>query len=273
VNHDELALVLGDGSFRFRMGTRRIDGTTWLRERSGDATRRIAKTQVFAGDPARVQVWGDAKEAHVASAADLLERALGIPSRAERTPLARWADAANATGPDLLLVRTSDLRLDAIAVAFPSGWSPEDALGRTTPAIHAAVPGLEPSLGRAIDRFLHALGADDAYARSNWGLVAGDALDRHPDAALPAVRGNEPLAMLNLRVEEQAFLGLGLGGSAVSSEALLFGVHVVHYDLEALSARVDLRKRLADALESMPEDVARYKGLAEGRHEIAARLR
>lgn len=224
------------------MGARAVDGRAFVEERSRDAARLAARARVFAEHPSRVAISGGSSEAD--------EAAGWLGSNG-------WADAARRTGPDLLLVRRADQRLVGISVAFPSGWSPEDALGREVHEVHAIVPGLNADLGARIRRFLAELPEGRAFARDNWGLARGDALDRHPRHALPRIEGDEPFAELFLRVEEQAFIGL--------RHAILFAVHPVHH---ALDHDAELRALLANALATMPADVATYKGLSA--HAILA---
>jgi hypothetical protein len=65
-----------------------------------------------------------------------------------------------------------------------------------------------------------------------------------------------------LRVEHQALVALPKSGG------ILFGIRVVNHPLPEVKADVVAAGRLCHALETMPEEMAHYKGLTSARARI-----
>ena len=70
-----------------------------------------------------------------------------------------------------------------------------------------------------------------------------------------------------LRVEHQALVAL------LKSGGILFGIRVVNYPLNEVKTDPLAAARLIRALETMPEEMARYKNLAAARGRILKLLR
>ena len=70
------------------------------------------------------------------------------------------------------------------------------------------------------------------------------------------------LAEVWLRVEQQALVALP------ESAGVLFGIRITMHPLAEVKRDVVASERLARALRTMPEPVARYKGLAAARGQI-----
>lgn len=111
--------------------------------------------------------------------------------------------------------------------------------------------------------------------RFAWGLAADDRLNHHPqpppDVDAQAWRGRDYAALiaagapLFVRVERQTLTGLP------EIEAFVFTIRTYHYDVREL--REDARKGLYDAIATMDETSARYKGLWEEREAVFRYLR
>ncbi|MFO0694368.1 MAG: DUF3445 domain-containing protein [Polyangiales bacterium] len=236
--------------------------------RAEDGPLLEARREALASHPERTLAFLPDAGAELAETAEVLEAAdlARLPSRGMPDALLRGLGGSFA--PDLLVLgpRGECLVLVAGAVCFPSSWSLEEKLGRTLPAIHAPVPGLEDSLGPAIARFLDALPVGDAYLRSNFGLAASAALDQHPLADVPRLGVGADLEEVHVRIEDQAFVRLP------RTRGVLFGIRIRTFPLLALrddrAALVGLRRALA----SMPEPMAAYKGLREVRAPLVERL-
>jgi len=164
----------------------------------------------------------------------------------------------------LLLQREASarLRLDAGCVCFPSSWRFADKLGQPLELIHAPVPGLNSALGPAMARFISGLKPGAAALRHNWGLARSPELNHHPDRALPRLDATVRADEVWLRVEHQALVALPTSGG------LLFGIRVVNHPLAEVLADAVARRRLAHALITMPEAMARYKGLESARARL-----
>lgn len=148
-------------------------------------------------------------------------------------------------------------------VCFPSDWRPERLLGASFRTIHAPVPGFadDEAFARGM---LDAMVERGPYVRFVWILSGDDVLDHHPDEGgrvswQQAVRGW-------LRVERQVTVGFPEWNAA------LFLIRTYLYSFEEIGSQ--RRAVIARAIDSMPEEVARYKGIAghEARiHRLLAR--
>lgn len=151
-------------------------------------------------------------------------------------------------------------------VVFPSSWALAEKLGRPLHEVHAPAPGLNAALGKSISTFLSRLQPGAAWERENWGLAADDALNHHPDVSHARLDGSARLHTTWLRLERQILLRLAGTG------AILFGIRISNHRLDALAAIPGLAARLSRALMTMPEEIARYKGLTEARLPLAISL-
>ncbi|HEX5220463.1 MAG TPA: heme-dependent oxidative N-demethylase subunit alpha family protein, partial [Verrucomicrobiae bacterium] len=171
---------------------------------------------------------------------------------------------------DYLLLKCDEdgeIRLYGGCPCFPSSWRLSDKLGKPIEFIHGPVPGLNQSIGQGIHKFLSALKPGTASLRHNWGLARSPELNHHPDRALPRLDATVNADEVWLRVEHQALVALPKSGG------ILFGIRVVNHPLAEVKAERNAADRLCRALETMPEEMARYKGLAEARERIVQLLR
>ncbi len=180
------------------------------------------------------------------------------------------ASLGAATLADLVWLGTGDAapapRMVAGAVCFPSAWDPAEKLGLPLAGIHGVVPGLNQELGTALDTFLTRLPPGVAWCRANWGLTASPDLDQHPARQLPRLDAMPRLDQVWVRVEHQALIAQPASGS------VLFAIRVEVLALRDLCREPRQAHGLARALASMPEPMARYKGLADARPALVAAL-
>lgn len=149
----------------------------------------------------------------------------------------------------------------AVYVDFPSGWRPERVLGASFATIHRPVPGfandeaqVRSMTSSMIDR--------GPYVRFVWTLSADDALDHHPEEG--GRRSWHGAERAWLRVERQVLVPFP------SVAASLFLIRTYLYAFETLSK--EQRRTLRAACAAMPDEIARYKGLAGEPRTIAQRL-
>lgn len=168
----------------------------------------------------------------------------------------------------LLLKPDADgaIRLYGGCLCFPSSWRLTDKIGKPIEFIHGPVPGLNKSIGPGIHKFLTGLKPGAASLRHNWGLARPLELNHHPDRNLPRLDANVRMDEVWLRVEHQALVALPQSGG------VLFGIRVVNHSLAAVKADSVARDRLRRALETMPEAMAVYKGIASARGRILEML-
>lgn len=160
----------------------------------------------------------------------------------------------------------SDFPIVGGVVIFPSSWALTEKLGRPLHEVHDPAPGLNASLGKSISTFLSRLQPDIAWERENWGLSADDSLNHHPSVPHARLDASVRLDTTWLRLERQLLLRLP------RTSAILFGIRVSNHRLDALSTVPGIAARLSRALMTMPEEIARYKGLAEARLPLARSL-
>ena len=180
-------------------------------------------------------------------------------------PKSRCLALGMAWEPDFLLLRVEPgaaVRLVGGCVCFPSSWSLEEKLGKPIEFIHETVPGLNASIGGQIHSFLVKLRPGIAWERSNWGLSRSPDLNQHPTRRLAGLDETIRLEEVWLRIEHQALLALP------ASQGVLFGIRLQVQPLSEVRADNALTPRLARALRTMPEDVARYKGLNTARAKL-----
>lgn len=271
---DELRAVLGDGTFRFRMGLTRGSGVGAYLARIAEPPATLAqRAAVFAANPTRTAVAPERPAPGAAAterALQCAERLVGESGRAAgRHPSRaseRLPELSLALSADWMILDRSTARVVAYAMAFPSGFAPETLLGHNVERAHRPVPGIEQELGAGIARFLASLGPGAIYQRENLGICVGEALDRHPRVAPASPDEDTPLEDLTLRLEAQALVGL-------DEHSLLFVIGLRQAPLHALVAAAHAETTLAAWLETMPEAVAAYKGLDRVRTRLARELR
>lgn len=185
------------------------------------------------------------------------------------TPYARCYELGHAWEPDFLLLKTDDkgiFRLVGGVVCFPSSWSLPEKMGRAVMEIHGVVPSLNLELGRQIDAFLQRIAPGSAWERANWGLSRGENLNRHPRLNLPGLDETTPLEQIFARVEHQIFFRMP------RTLGLLFGIRLSLHCLDQLTTHPPAAAGLRQALETMPEPVAQYKGLSRIRDRLIQTL-
>jgi dimethylamine monooxygenase subunit A len=147
-------------------------------------------------------------------------------------------------------------------VCFPSSWALPEKIGRTLHQTHEPVPALNPQLGERIRTALDRLPSGAAWERENWGLSRSGERDQHPDRILRRLDETVEPDELWLRVERQVLHRLPQTGG------ILFGIRLEiipwHEIVQSEGARAGLRR----SLETMPAEIASYKGLLTARARI-----
>lgn len=254
--------LVKDGAFEFQMGMRR-GGDEYFQNRPGNEAVLEGRRRWFAQEPEIYAACEPGSEAAVAEAITFA-RSLnpGLAADSLRSLGAAWE-------PDFLLLRQNDggeFRLVAGCVCFPSHWALREKMGHPLAAIHAPVPTLNSSLGPKIDTFLGNLRADSAWERWNWGLAPSAERNDHPARDLPRLTAATKLDACWFRAEHQAFRLLP------ETRTILFAIRIELVPLAEVAADPVLALRLAGALRSMPDEIARYKGVATVRFPLAVVL-
>jgi hypothetical protein len=191
-----------------------------------------------------------------------------IPAASD-SPLSRLRTFGGELEPDFMLLARDDagvFRLRAGVVCFPSAWSLPEKMGLTLDEIHGVVPGLNPALGATIGQFLNRLKPGTPYERANWGLAATPELNLHPDLSRPRLTTPVDPGKVWVRIEDQILAALPVSGG------ILFGIRLRLVPLAQILAEPSLKKGFAQALVTMPEPLAAYKGMAAIRGELLAAM-
>ena len=163
----------------------------------------------------------------------------------------------------LLVHRDGDLVFGAGSVCFPNRWDLASKIGLPLSAVHAPVARLNEQLEGPIDSFFDRLTPDKPFWRLGWGVLDTDdpytpvdgtaePTDDLPEPGDPSV----PDRMF-LRVERETLRRFP------HTSCVLFTIRTYIRPLRHLSGRPDDARRLADALENLPDDVREYKRTAE----------
>ncbi|NER26066.1 MAG: DUF3445 domain-containing protein [Symploca sp. SIO1C2] len=169
--------------------------------------------------------------------------------------------------PDVVLLcrdRAGVFRVAGGVVVFPSYWGLAEKIGQTLLEVHGPVPGLNEAIGPAIDRYLDKIKPGFAAGRPNWGLAAIDAWNLHPATRPPTLMAGMTADQMWLRVERQILTPLPQTG------AMLFGIRIERHRLDHVLANADVRRRFHRAIQTMPAEVAAYKGLDQIRSTLVS---
>jgi len=156
--------------------------------------------------------------------------------------------------------------LTYLHVCMPSGWPPEEKIGKPFHEVHAPVPHIEPINAKqdSIARLM--VNATRGAVRFAWTVTTDSALNHHPlrdrAAPLPTPLPDHPEGEPLLRVERQVIWGFP------AHQAALFTIRTYLYPFDSLDGPT--RQALASAVAGMSEQSLRYKNM--DREVILARL-
>jgi hypothetical protein len=173
--------------------------------------------------------------------------------------------AARLVPEDLCVIRKTEQGyvLAAACVCFPSRWRLSDKIGRTLGGIHAPVPGYGDALGGAVDRFFDRIAVDKPVWRLNWTIHDSRELFQPASVkrAAPQEFGND----IFLRVERQTLRRLPKCGD------VLFTIRTYIKPLGELAP--DAARRLATAIENLPDAMRDYRSMSQFADALVAWLR
>jgi hypothetical protein len=157
-----------------------------------------------------------------------------------------------------LLAPAAPVTITAGAVCFPSRWNLPEKFGHASPAIHAPVPKFAGTIGPATHSFLERLTVEKPVWRLNWTIHDSDHL--FAPHAVPGRTDLTPanvLAHVFLRTERQTLRRLP------ESKAVIFTIRThLHPLLEAIPTP-EAAGLVLQTLESLPDEIAAYKGMAK----------
>jgi dimethylamine monooxygenase subunit A len=191
---------------------------------------------------------------------DLTENHFNQPA-----PLSRARQLGEAWESDILLMKADDtgiFRMVGGCLCFPSHWDLQDKMRKSMFDIHKPVPTLNENLGTPIDRFLERIKPGISWERFNWGLSRTPDLNQHPSRNLPRL---DPLINLDdvwWRLEEQSLVALP------ASNGILFGIKLRVLPLHEIKQNPSARLGMIQALKTMPDSIASYKGITPARSRL-----
>ena len=154
---------------------------------------------------------------------------------------------------DLVVMQLDDqgkYRLVAASLCSPSDWRLEEKLGASMAEVHGPIPRLNDEIGDQIDRFFTRLPTDRFTQRFNWSLMP------HPDLMSRDEWQVDPASdQLWYRAERQSLRRLPRSGG------IAFTIRVHICNLTALLPVEGALESLWSAVETVPDDLRRYKGL------------
>lgn len=148
-------------------------------------------------------------------------------------------------------------RLSFLHVCMPSGWAPEEKIGKPFDQVHAPVPHIEPISAKqdSIARLM--VNATRGAVRFAWTVTDDAALNHHPkrdrSVAHPTPLPDHPAGEPLLRVERQVIWGFP------DERAALFLIRTYLYPFAGLDTPV--RSALAKAVAGMSEASCVYKNM------------
>jgi hypothetical protein len=184
------------------------------------------------------------------------------------------ADLLTGLQEDLVILtrdtgtHAASARAAYVDVCFPSGWCPDCAVGRDFLSLHGPVPTTGQFGPIARPQYANALFGDGIRVRYVWTVTPDDRLDRrscHCDPPhAPAVVSDWATAeRVFLRVERQVIV-------PIDPQTCAFLIRIHQHPVSELT---DVqRATVLQALQSMPEAAATYKGLQRSRERIVALL-
>jgi len=141
-------------------------------------------------------------------------------------------------------------RLAALHVCFPSGWAPQQKIGRSFMEVHRPVRSTVRFDQRSSAAFVRAMvHARPPRVRFIWSLQCGDTLNRHP--LLPAAPFTPEHPNGYLRVERQTMTGFA------DLAAALFTIRTYLYPLDPILSDPPLRGDLQAAVAAVQRDPQR----------------
>jgi hypothetical protein len=264
-----LAQIFPEEDFRFHLRFERGEPAEFFAPTPVHEALVAERRQWLRGEPERYAALLPPGEALLAEVRQLAHGWNGFPLQAANAPWSTLLALGEFWEADYLLLKVEadgEIWLCGGCLCFPSSWRLTDKIGKLMEFIHGPVPGLNASIGRGIHKFLAGIKPGAASLRHNWGLARSAELNHHPDRKLSRLDADTPANEVWLRVEHQALVALP------QTSGILFGIRVVNHAFTSVQADAVARPRLRRALQTMPDEVALYKGLTTIRQKLIAWL-
>ena len=162
---------------------------------------------------------------------------------------------------DLCIIQVQDETpiFTAAVLCFPSRWRLGEKIGKPLADVHGPVPVYAERLEKPVDRFMRHLKDGHIAARLNWSVLDDPTLfqptGKWREGTHDAITSANAGESLYLRVERQSLRRLPDSG------AVLFGIRVHCYRLDAVIRTPALAARLAGAVRALPDSIVHYKSI------------
>lgn len=182
---------------------------------------------------------------------------------------------ALALQQDLAVLDLASARVPWMGVCVPSGWAPEDKIGRSLADIHAPVAD-SAALASRWPQLLRLLAGGASWERHVWTISPSPRYDRHPRRQPPVAwpGTDDPARFADrcfLRTERQTFFPVP-GADGAAPKQLVFTITLCLQPLPQAVTDAVAARRLHQALDSMGDAVLAYKQLAPARAPLSAWL-
>ena len=146
--------------------------------------------------------------------------------------------------------------LESICFCYPSSWIPSEKIGMSLTEIHTPVADGE-LLQKMSQRIAETMATQGNFRRYVWTISSSNELSNHPYMIKPEISDATVIEDLYLRTESQTSTPLGDGRTS------LFFVKVEVTPLKDYWVDFEKRKIIIDSINSMTENVLRYKNLID----------
>jgi dimethylamine monooxygenase subunit A len=258
------------GDFAFHMRFRRGYIAQFYRNSSEHADVMAERRKWLEHDPEKYVAALPEAEALLAEAVEVAN-SVGVSAGVGASALKTMTNLGAAWEPDLLVLQSPSSSAQPVLLAgcvcFPSSWALEEKIGRPLDTIHTPVPTLNEQFANPVQQFLARIKPGISWERINWGLSRSPELNQHPSRKLSRLDATVTLEEVWFRAEYQSLIALPKTGG------VLFGIRLVIEPLTKLRADRNFMEGLARAIQSMPEPIAAYKGIAAARARLIELLR
>jgi len=177
-----------------------------------------------------------------------------VLARAQTDPRGGLHQVAAMVQEDFCLLEPGTSRLVAGLVCFPSRWKIADKLGKNSDAIHQPVAAFE-SIARPTAMAIEQV--SKPLTRINWTIHdTAELFCPEPASHFERLTSDEVIDKVFLRIERQTIRKLQRTG------ATAFSIRTYIHPLRQVIGESSQLRRLKSTLNSLPEPVARYKGMS-----------
>lgn len=255
-----LSAPFESGPFVWKMGVRPLDLNSWLVVDGDLHADRAAKALLLAERRAEVMIELDGSQGPSGVVHDWVLAALaraGVDRPSDTVSRHPLEAAGRLVQEDLVVMERRDQRwcLTAACVCFPTRWRLADKAGGSLASIHEPVPRYDTDLRSRTDHFFDRLRIERPVWRTNWTIDADWSARLEPGRTSvidPTIEADSVAERLCLRLEYQTLRRLP------GHDAVVFTIRIVRRPLGSVVSDGSAAT-LADALRSMPDDVAAYK--------------